>query len=222
MKSLYSWRHKLPLMLTVAALAATHQSYAREVTVNGYTEGAVIITVDGKRHTLREAEASPEGVRLISATPSSAVLEYGGQRHRHEFGDEGGFAVIDFPALDDAEEARDAARETLAVTGDEALGREGAINGRPVRMVLQPSVTHIAMSAERADALGINYLRGDRIVRSDEGEEIEIFNVTLEEVVVDGITYRDVPAEISDEHPSQDIFIGYEMLYGEAQQSALE
>jgi len=68
------------LALVVAWLALPPVLYAlQDVHVVALFKDRVMVEIDGKRHTLRTGETSPEGVTLVSADSAGAVFSYRGE-----------------------------------------------------------------------------------------------------------------------------------------------
>ena len=76
MRSLVFFAALLPGLLTALPAAAQDS-----VQVEALMPGMAVLTIDGRRHTLREGD-SEAGVRLVSANGREAVLEIGGERRR--------------------------------------------------------------------------------------------------------------------------------------------
>jgi aspartyl protease family protein len=71
-------RHLTAILLFLFACGA---SLAADIHVVALTAGKAVVRVNGgKPQTLAAGQVSPEGVRLIEATSSSATFEYGGKR----------------------------------------------------------------------------------------------------------------------------------------------
>ena len=69
--------------LSVAALLLSAlPAAATQIQVIALTSGKATVVIDnGRPRTLAAGQVSPEGVRLVGATPESAVVEFDGKRH---------------------------------------------------------------------------------------------------------------------------------------------
>ena len=73
--------------LSLALLLCPLSLHAANVQVIALTRGKATLVIGGaKPRTLAAGQSSPEGVRLISATVESAVLEFDGQRRTLRLG----------------------------------------------------------------------------------------------------------------------------------------
>ena len=73
------WRHSSLLGLVI--LCTANSAHATEVNVVGLFNGKAMVSINGGKHRVMAAgETSPEGVKLISADSSTAVLEIDGKR----------------------------------------------------------------------------------------------------------------------------------------------
>jgi aspartyl protease family protein len=120
---------------------------APQIRVMALFPGKAMVSVDGVNRLLTLDEPSPEGLRLISADSTEAVIELHGQRERYRLGNHisGTFAQ---PEL----------REVRILGNSQgAFVTQGSINGQPVRFMVDTGATVVAMSSVQADRLGIAY-----------------------------------------------------------------
>lgn len=174
--------------LLCAALWGTLPATAADIGVVGLFGGKAVIVVNGgKPRTLAVGETSPEGVRLISADSSNAVLEYQGRRQTLGAG-EGSRAG---GALEGG-----GGGGTVTLTAD-ARGHYvtlGQINGSTVQFLVDTGATAIAISSSQARQLGISYLNGQRGFTQTANGRAAAYKVTLDTVRVGDITLQAVEA----------------------------
>ena len=65
------------LVIALATLTAEARTVPK-ITVVGLFKDTAIVVIDGRRRLLRSGDTSPEGVTLVSATSTEAVLEVDG------------------------------------------------------------------------------------------------------------------------------------------------
>ena len=176
---------------------------AQEVRVDGLFTGQAVLNIDGKRRLLKQGETSPEGVRLVRASTTKAVIDVNGQRSTL-----GLSTTINssFRKVDRKQVAIPKNRQNAYYVG-------GAINGKSIKMLVDTGATHIAMNSSHARQLGINYEKlGKKGGLSTASGIVEVWYLDLQVVDVAGITVRNVLASISEgSFPSQ-VLLGMSFL----------
>jgi aspartyl protease family protein len=148
--------------------AAAAQTVTQTVTLNG-TIGSQhgVLVIDGQPHTVAVG-ATAKGVKLLSLTPTQAVVSVQGERRT--------LAVGAGPA-NAAAPAGDASRELVLTAGPGGHFRTlGQINGKAV-----------------ADQIGLAYRNGPRSVVQTANGVVPVHSVTLDSVRIGGVvaTYVD-------------------------------
>jgi aspartyl protease family protein len=164
------------------ALAAPVQSLAApQVLVTSLASGRVDLFVDGKAlRVLREGERSPEGVLLVSATRSTAVLEIDGQQYTLGLGQSNVASV------------------TLRPDARGAYTTVAYVNGTPFPAIIDTGATAVALSADAARALGIDYQRGTPGVSQTAAGQRRAWGVVLPSVRIGDIELGNVAAAVLD------------------------
>ena len=129
--------------------------------------------------TLRPGDDAPEGVRLLSLTPTHAEVQANRIARKLALGQ--GMAPMALLQAD--------ARGHY-VTGI-------AINGRQTRAVVDTGATGIALSRNEAERLGVVWQGGRPITDADGGRPAPGHVVTLDSVQVGSIVLRQVDAIVS-------------------------
>lgn len=170
----------LGLLLLGAACAA----HATEVNVVGLFSGKAMIMVNGGQpHMLASGETTPEGIRLISADSSAAVLEIDGKRQTLNMGQSANI-----------KSQGGSGNPTTVLTAD-ANGHfltTGSINGASARMLVDTGATMVSMSSAEAKRLGISYLKGERGAVSTANGVVPAYHVTFNTVKLGNITLNQV------------------------------
>jgi aspartyl protease family protein len=164
-----------------AALAAPGAASATTVLVMSITGSGVEILVNNSVvRTLRPGESSPEGVKLIDLGSGAALIEVDGRRWLMPLGS--------------------STATTLVLQADERghFIVTAAINGIPVRALVDTGASSIAMNLSDARRAGVN-LSGARRVRilTASGAR-EALLVQLGTVQVGDIVVNDVEATLSE------------------------
>ncbi len=173
-------------VLMLAAL----QAQAADISVNALFGGKAQIAVDGgKPRMLSVGQTSPEGVKLISADSSAAVIEFRGKRQTLSPGSSGRFGGASVAS---------ASSGSVTLTPD-ARGHYqtlGQINGGTVQFLVDTGATAIAIPSSDARRLGINYLNGQRGYTETANGKATAYRITLDTVTVGGITLHSVDAVV--------------------------
>jgi aspartyl protease family protein len=167
---------------------------AGDVRVVGLFSGRAVLLVDGQQRLLKPGQTSPEGVRLISATSEEAVLLIDGQEVTARL-DGRVSARKRTPEINEVQVWRDTAGMYTTV---------GSINGLPVTFLVDTGATAVAMNANQAKRLGIDYrvIGRQSGVTTASGVE-RAWAVTLDTVKVGDLELHNVGAVVLEgSHPA--------------------
>jgi aspartyl protease family protein len=168
---------------TIAVPAAT------KVTVAGLFKNTAIVIINGTRRLLRSGDTSPEGVTLISASSTEAVLEIDGERKT--FGLDG--------KIGGSYTKPEQATVRIWPTPNGMYVVLGSINGYPVKFIIDTGATLVSMSAREAKRLGIDYrVIGTPGHSSTAAGISKIYLVNLAKVKVGEIEIRNVQGAVHD------------------------
>lgn len=185
------------MLLPVVAAAET------QVSVVGLFSGkAVLIINGGKPRTLSVGQTSSEGVKLIAADSGKAVLEVEGKRK--ELGMGQGVSVA----------GKGSSAQTAILYADQAghFFGEGYINGTPVKFLVDTGASSIAISADTARRIGLDYLGGDAGVAQTAAGNVKAYRVSLNTVKVGGITMHQVEATVLEGSSPPFVLLGMSAL----------
>ncbi|GIX31074.1 MAG: hypothetical protein KatS3mg124_1546 [Porticoccaceae bacterium] len=194
-------RYSLAVLMVAAALLAV-AAQGLEIEARALFPGRAVLAVGGVLHTLAAGEATPEGVRLLSATPQEAVVEVDGRRLRLGLANRIGTRFAPPPPP-----------EVAIPRGPDGHYRvEGAIEGRPVTLVVDTGATLVALSAAEAARLGLD-LPGGRPGRAmTAAGPVEGVRVRLGRIRVGGIELYGVDAMVlPGDHP-REVLLGNSFL----------
>ncbi len=160
---------------------------AADVNVIGLFSNKAVLVVDGgKPRTVSAGEITPEGVRLISASSESAVVEINGRRQTLTPGN-GSYGSA----------GRSAAGTSSVVLPADSRGHfvtDGAINGNTLQFLVDTGATLVTLSSSEARRLGINYLSGKRAYSQTANGVVSAYRIQLDTVRVGDITAHNVDA----------------------------
>ena len=178
-----AWRYSNLLGLAILLCTAS-SAHATEVNVVGLFSGKAMVSINGGKHrVMANGETSPEGVKLISADSTTAVLEIDGKRKNVGMGKSASIPSADGGGNQSAVLAADI-RGHFVTTG--------SINGTSTRMVVDTGASMVSMGKDEAKRLGISYLNGERGRVSTANGVVPAYRVTLDTVKVGGITLNQV------------------------------
>jgi len=187
----------LAILLPTAAIAVEN------IRVMALFPGKAMVEVDGKNRLLKAGKASPEGLLLISADSSEAVIELNGERKSYQVGAKYGGS---FSA---------SAKREVRIPRDNRGGYTtvGSINGRTVDMLLDTGASSVAMSSVEAKRLGLQYwLNGKKTVISTASGYARGFNIVLDRVQVGSISLNKVDAIVVEGSSPREVLLGMSFL----------
>lgn len=154
------------------------------------TAGKATLVIDGGRpRTLSAGQSTPDGVRLVSASAQSAVVEIAGVRHNLALGSS--YRVA--PVAPDSGPLG----QTVTLTAD---GRghflvSGQVNGAAsIRFLVDTGASMVSISADDAARAGINYLAGERAFSQTASGITPIYRVKLDSIRIGDIVLYNVDA----------------------------
>jgi aspartyl protease family protein len=162
-------RHSISVLLLVLSGAAGAQDVAL-VGVLG-DKAAVLAIGGGEPKTVRIGQTW-SGVKVLAVERGEATVEIGGKPRVLKIGQHYRAA------------AASSERQTVTLAPD-ARGHffsEGAINGIPIRFLVDTGATSVALPAADAVRLGIDYRKGQRAMSSTAGGMVPIYIVRLDTV----------------------------------------
>ena len=176
-------------LLVVLLSTAVGAAAVSKITVVGLFKDTAIVVIDGTRRLLRMGDTSPEGVTLVSATSSEAVLEIDGEQKRYGLGGQigGSYARSEQPKV------------RIWPTPNHMYLVTGSINGFPVDFIVDTGATLVSLSGREARRLGIDYRVVGTPGHSSTASGIEkIYLVKLDKVRVGDIELRNVQGAVHD------------------------
>ena len=154
--------------------------------VLGLFKDMAVLRVDGKQYKLRTGEESPEGIKLIEANSEQAVLEINGRRENYSLGSH---ISSSFSAPEKA--------GAMIRPIDGMYKVPGFINRQPVDFLIDTGASSIAMNANQARKLGINFrYEGKEGYSSTASGYAKIYTLKLDSVQVGDIVVNNVEAAV--------------------------
>jgi aspartyl protease family protein len=198
------WRTLLAAALGLL-LAASSDAAVDAVQVLGLFKDRAVVVIGERQRVLRTGETSPEGVKLLSANAREAVLEVDGRRGTYPLGSR---ISTQFAT---AEQRGPSVRVWPAEDGTYTVA--GSINGLPVTFLVDTGASKVAMNANQAKRLGIDYrVVGKPSMAATASGVVRTFEVVLDRVKVGEIELRGVEAGVIDGPHPQEVLLGMTFL----------
>ena len=163
---------------------------AEEIRVLGLFRDKALVEIDGTRRMLKTGKISPEGVLLLSADSTEALIENNGTRKTY---------TLDTRISGNYN--KPSGIQTVTLTPDEQgmYWVTGTVNGVNMKFVVDTGSTLISMNRHEAEKLGIDYKsEGIKTFSNTAGGRDPVYVVRLQKVKIGEIMLRDVFAAIHD------------------------
>jgi len=189
-------------MLSIAGLTWAEEGTQVNV-VALFSNKAVIIVNKGKPQTLSTGEKSREGVKLIAANSSKAVLEIEGKRKELAMGQA---ATVAGSFLPDGGSA-------IFYSNDAGhhMGM-GLINNARVTFLVDTGASTIAMNSGDAKRAGINYRAGERTVVQTASGNVPAYEVVIDRVTLGSLTLNQVRGTVLEGDSPSVVLLGMTAL----------
>ena len=173
----------LLLMCLLPALAWAET----QVNVVGLFQGKAILVINGgKPRTLSVGDVSSEGIRLVSANSSQAVIEVNGVRRELGMGQ----AVALAPSRDGAATSGGSVTLYADSTGHHFI--DGQINGAQLRFLVDTGASAIVMNSGDAKYAKIDYKRGTPVSVQTANGVANAYRVVINNVRLNGLALTQV------------------------------
>ena len=187
--------------MIAALMLLSPTAKAIEIEVIGLFKNAALVNIDGQRRLLKAGVTSTEGVELIQADSSGAVVLYNGERI--ELALTGKISTT----------FKKPTHSAVQIVGrNNQYKTHGTVNGRAAGFLIDTGATVVAMNRYHATNLGLAYEDG-RISRVETaGGLINAHQIFVDAITVGGITVTNVEvAVLEGQHPT-DILLGMSFL----------
>jgi aspartyl protease family protein len=194
-----SGRRLLLLLAFIAPLASAEPA----VRVVGLFQNAAVVSIDGQRQMLRVGQPAHNGVELLAADSRSATLRIAGRTRTL--------------ALESDLSAPAAPVERQRVSIPRTAGGHyritGSINGQSVPFMVDTGATSVAMNAQQARRLGIDFrVRGTLVQATTASGHVQAYRVKLDRVKVGEIELTNIDGLVLDGAFPQDVLLGMSWL----------
>ncbi|MDP9604960.1 TIGR02281 family clan AA aspartic protease [Variovorax sp. NFACC27] len=179
--------------LVVAAqlfIAAAVAHAAGSVTLTGSIGSRAILIVNGNPPKTVAVGESYQGVKLVSLQADQAVVELEGKRVNLR---------MDTPVSIGGGGGSGGGGNRVVLSADSRghFMTQGSINGRPVTFMLDTGATAIALSADDAQRIGLDYSKGQRVLMNTANGTATGYKLRLQSVRVGDVEVYDIDAIVS-------------------------
>lgn len=166
-------------------------SCAAEVELAGIFGSRAVLVIDGGApQTLSVGQRSREGIKLVSVSNPSAMVDVNGERRRISIGEA--------PLRIAGTGTEPSANATLRLVPD-ARGHywtQGMVNGASLRFMVDTGATYVAINTDEAKRAGIDYHAGQQVVMNTANGQSLAWLVRLDRVSIGGIVMHGVEASV--------------------------
>jgi aspartyl protease family protein len=163
----------------IAGCTCVGTAWAASVYVTALEYGKAEVRINGSEaRSMWVGETSPEGVTLRSVADDAAVFEVDGKLWTLKRG-EGTYS-----------------QTTLQADARGQFFLKAQVNGAPLAAIIDTGATNVAMNSEDAYRLGVDYLRGERVVARTASGPSNAYLVTFSSVQVGDILLTNVPGSV--------------------------
>jgi aspartyl protease family protein len=159
-------------ILLLLAFLSTASGAADVALIGVIGDRAAVLAVDGRDPRTVKVGQKWSGITVISVERGEATVEIDGKRRVLKMGQYYHAAAA----------AADRQSVTLAADPRGHFITEGAINGNPVRFLVDTGATMVALPAADAVRLGIDYRKGERGLSSTAGGTVPTYRVRFDRV----------------------------------------
>jgi aspartyl protease family protein len=158
-----------------------------DVGLAGLFPGKVLLTIDGGApRTVAVGATTSEGVKVVAIEGDTATLEFDGRKRVLRVGQN----VAAQPS------GKGPAKVVLTADGQGHFLTTGAINGTPVRFMVDTGATLISIGIGDARRIGIDPSKGVQGITNTANGQIRVSRVKLDTVRVGDVTLNNVDAAV--------------------------
>jgi len=169
----------------IVLIFASNVAHSADVNIIGIFGGKATLVIDGGRpRTLSVGEATPEGIKLISTSGESAIVEIAGKRQTVSLGQR----------ISTGSPAGSGSGQRSVLTAD-ARGHfftTAAVNGVSIPFMVDTGATSVTINSDDAKRAGVNYTAGQRAVMQTANGAMVAWIVKFDTVRLGEITLNNV------------------------------
>ncbi|MDR2332527.1 MAG: retroviral-like aspartic protease family protein [Burkholderiaceae bacterium] len=163
-------------------------AFAQQATLVGVLGSKALLVIDGNAPRTLGAGESVSGIKVVSVTGDSAVVESGGVRQTLRMGDT---PVNISPTAGSGKQ-----RLVLKADSRGHFMNSGLINGQVMRYMVDTGATSVAFSQSEARRMGVQFENGQQIMIGTGNGTVRAHRVVLQSVRAGDIELRNVDAVV--------------------------
>jgi aspartyl protease family protein len=177
----------MPNIIALVLWFACGVAAAADVALVGLIgDKAAVLALDGGDPKTVKVGQTWNGITVLSVEKDRATVEIEGTKRVLQ---QGQHYRRDAPSSDRAQ-------VTLAAGPGGHFVGDGAVNGNPIRFLVDTGATAIALPASQASRLGIDYRKGQRGISNTANGQVPVYVVTLDSVRLGDIELQRVEAVV--------------------------
>ncbi|MDO8457670.1 MAG: TIGR02281 family clan AA aspartic protease [Burkholderiaceae bacterium] len=192
-------------IIAFAMLLAATTAQSQSVTLSGMVGSKALLIVDGSAPKIVDSGETFQGVKLISTSGDTAVLEMRGRRLNLRVGES--------PASvgGGQSSAGSGSKIVLSAADGGHFMAMGSINGKAAQFMVDTGATTVAMGAAEAQRMGLNYTSGKPVRMNTANGQTLGYLLTLNSVRVGNVEVLNVDAIVS-QQPMPYVLLGNSFL----------
>ena len=164
-------------------------AHAQSVVLTGILGSKALLLVDGKPPKSVGAGESYLGVKVLSVTGETAVVDVAGRRVTLKMGDS--------PTQVGARGPASGNRIVLTADSQGHFFTPGRINNQQMQFMVDTGASYISMSIAEADRMGIDYKKGQPVGMSTANGMVQGYRVRLSAVRVGDVSLTELEAVVT-------------------------
>lgn len=190
------------LALTILINTPLVYSGSLNIIVVGLFSDQAVLTINDQQYLLKVGNTSPEGVKLISATSESAIIEVEGVEKKYILGSQVGGNYA--PATE---------QPTVSIWPNDGMYLTvGSVNGYSVDFLIDTGASLVVFNATTAKRLGLDYLNAPAMEVKTASGIGKGYQVTLDLVQIGEIKLHNIGAMVIDGPQPERALLGMTFL----------
>jgi len=178
---------------------------ARQIVLQGILGNKALLLINGQRQMMSVKDTTRQGVRVLRIAEEQVDVEIDGKRRRLRLGDS--YSVTG------RYKVRESTEVIISKSNNGMYSTVGSINGLPVSFLVDTGATSVAMSAQHAKRLAIDFrVTGEPTFVGTASGVSEAYRVMLDTVTVGDITQHNVQAVVIDGNFPIQVLLGMSFL----------